>query len=158
MITSYGPNSEVISGLYSVPRRSSVIFHGFLPDSQCSLCLLGLGCPNWLHLFDQVKWMYTEKQWWHQGEGVHILSPRAANDIVGSVGPHAPLLPPFPLFFLSAPFLGVGILYPTMQTHLGSPQVCSWLVLLGYSAGAARDGFLGIFPKFPWLPQCPSCT
>lgn len=68
------------------------------------------------------------------------------------------LLPPFPLFFLSAPFLGVGILYSTMQIHLGSLQVCSWGVLLGCSAGAARDGFLGVFHKFPWLPQCPSCT
>lgn len=121
-----------------------MIFHWFLPDSQCSLCLLGLGCPNWLHLFDQFKGMCIGKQWWHQGEGVHILSPRAANAIVRSVDPHAPSASSFPSVFPQCPFPGCWHLVLNNANSPGFPPG----LLLGGAAGMLCWG------SQRWISRC----
>lgn len=97
IITRYCPNSESISGLYSVPRKSSVIFHGSFRGSQhvhCVCLALAAHMATSTCLTKSrggssgdVGWMAAVVPWVCL---IHVLSCRAPSTVVGSVSPYIP--------------------------------------------------------------------
>lgn len=95
--------------------------------------------------------MWIGRQRWHRREGVCITSCHAGlpTPLSGLSVPNLPLLLPFSLFFLSAPFLGVGIPHPAVQIHRGFSPCLHHGKAAGMLCWGSQRWISRCFPQIP---------